>query len=32
MDNQFTSVVVYAHSSVSGRESQVQRQVMIELP
>jgi hypothetical protein len=32
MDNQFTSIVVYAHSSVSGRETQVQRQIMIELP
>jgi hypothetical protein len=32
MDNQFTSIVVYAHSSVSGREAEVQRQIMIELP
>ena len=32
MDNQFTSIVVYAHSSVSGREAQVQRQILIELP
>jgi hypothetical protein len=32
MDNQFSSIVVYAHSSVSGRETQVQRQVSIELP
>lgn len=32
MDNQFTSITVYAHSSVTGRESQVTRQVTIELP
>jgi hypothetical protein len=31
-DNQFTSITIYAHSSVSGRETQVQRQIMIELP
>jgi hypothetical protein len=31
-DNQFTSITVYAHSSVSGRETEVQRQIMIELP